>query len=54
MLAVVLFTFDSYGLLSIPLAAFVGQFVSMLIISGAVISDVSETSRHDLTDGEAN
>ena len=40
MLTFVYFSYDQFGLLSIPMAAFVGQFLSMLIVTFFVIQSV--------------
>ena len=54
MLAFVWGTYSTFVLISIPMAACVGQFVSMVIISFAVIRDVLDKNRAELQTGEAN
>ena len=49
MLVCVWLTFAEFGLLSIPIAACVGQVVSMLIISTFVFKDVMERSSRVVT-----
>ena len=53
MLVFVWFTYESFGLISIPMAACVGQAISMAIITIAVIRDILEQQklRPSLTTG---
>ncbi len=54
MLVFVAVAYSRFGLLSIPMAACVGQFVSMLLISAAVVRDVAVGHPVGTQPGEAN